>query len=81
VSLSTPVVVVGAGDVEGSLQRPHEVRGAVPVDLKGHGRVLTFSAPLALVSDHSDDGRFDYLLAVFRYGATTHEVQATSTVG
>jgi hypothetical protein len=42
------------------------VRGAVPYRLEGN--VLTFSTPLALISDHSVDGHFSYDLMTTRYG-------------
>jgi hypothetical protein len=43
------------------------IRATVPFRLDG--RVLTFSAPLTALSDHSTDGRFAYILETYTFGA------------
>lgn len=45
------------------------LRGTVPYRLDGN--VLTFSAPLSMISDHSADGHFSYDLGVVQIGGST----------
>ncbi len=45
------------------------IRGKVPYQLDGN--VLTFSTPLGMISDHSTDGLFSYLLDIVQYGGST----------
>jgi hypothetical protein len=54
------------------------VRGLVPFRLSGN--VLTFSAPLTVLSDHSLDGHFAYELLLTQYGALTDFLRSESTV-
>jgi hypothetical protein len=54
------------------------VRGVVPFRLSG--TVLTFSASLEVISDHSIDGHFSYELLLTRYGASTQFLQKNSVV-
>jgi hypothetical protein len=54
------------------------VRGVVPYRLDGN--VMTFSASLGLISDHSTDGHFSYLLATAQYGALTQALQGQSVI-
>lgn len=53
------------------------IRGVVPYTLDGD--VLTFSAPLSLLSDHSRDGHFTYLLDTYTFGSETAFVRAETT--
>jgi hypothetical protein len=55
------------------------LRGVVPYQLDGS--VLTFSTPLALISDHSVDGYFSYDLMTAQNGASTLFVRRESVVG
>jgi hypothetical protein len=54
------------------------VRAVVPVRLRGS--VLTFSAPLSALSDHSTDGRFSYELGTFSFGAQVDFITNESRV-
>jgi len=45
------------------------IRGKVPYQLDAN--VLTFSAPLSMISDHSTDGLFSYYLDIVQYGGST----------
>jgi hypothetical protein len=54
------------------------IRDVVPYEL--NGSLLTFSAPLASLSNHSVDGHFSYDLEVFAFGAEVQSVQAQTTV-
>jgi len=54
------------------------IRATVPYEL--HGRVLTFSAPLDALSDHSIDGRFTYVLETYRFGALVETIVNESVV-
>jgi hypothetical protein len=54
------------------------VRAIVPFRL--NGTVLTFSASLAAISDHSLDGHFAYELQLTRYGGLTQFLQSNSVV-
>jgi hypothetical protein len=54
------------------------VRAVVPFRLSG--TVLTFSATLDLVSDHSIDGHFSYELLLTQYGGLTQFLQNNSVV-
>lgn len=54
------------------------VRAEVPYRLDG--AVLTFSASLDTISDHSSDGHFSYELLTVRYGATAQFFQKESVV-
>jgi hypothetical protein len=54
------------------------VRGVVPFSLEEN--ILTFSASLGLISDHSVDGHFAYELLLTQYGATSQFLQSESVV-
>jgi hypothetical protein len=54
------------------------VRGVVPFRLSG--TVLTFSASLEVISDHSVDGHFSYELLLTQYGGSTQFLQNNSVV-
>ena len=54
------------------------IRGVVP--FKVNGNLLTFSAPLRVLSDHSNDGSFDYRLESYEYGSTTNFVDSRSVI-
>ena len=54
------------------------IRATVPFGL--HGRVLTFSAPLEVLSDHSTDGRFTYVLETYAFGALVETIVNESVV-
>jgi hypothetical protein len=54
------------------------IRATVPFELRG--RVLTFSAPLAALSDHSADGRFTYILETYAFGALVDTIVSESVV-
>lgn len=54
------------------------IRAAVPFRLRGH--VLTFSAPLAVLSDHSTDGRFAYILETYNFGSLSDSITSDSLV-
>ena len=54
------------------------IRDVVPFSLSGS--LLSFSAPLASLSDHSVDGRFTYELQVYSFGITGQSAQAETTV-
>lgn len=54
------------------------IRATVPFEL--HGRVVTFSAPLAALSDHSTDGRFTYILETYAFGALVDSIVNESVV-
>jgi hypothetical protein len=54
------------------------VRAVVPVRLRGS--LLTFSAPLSTLSDHSTDGRFSYELGTFSFGAQVDFIRSESRV-
>jgi hypothetical protein len=54
------------------------VRGEVPINIDGD--VLTFSAPLGVLSDHSTNGEFTYTLETYQYGALTDDVTAQTSV-
>ena len=54
------------------------VRGVVPYQLNGN--VLTFSTPLALISDHSADGHFTYDLIITQYGGQTQFLPGLESV-
>jgi hypothetical protein len=54
------------------------IRGSVPFSLNDN--VLTFSAPLHLVSDHSVDGHFVYEVDAYEFGALTNYFFDQSTV-
>jgi hypothetical protein len=45
------------------------IRGIVPFSLEGN--ILTFSAPLSMISDHSTDGHFSYDLESYVSGSQT----------
>ena len=49
------------------------IRGEVPYTL--HPRVLRFSAPLDLITNHPDASSIDYLLGSYVYGAEIDRVQ------
>ena len=53
------------------------VRGTVPFMLSGD--VLTFTAPLSLLSDHSSDGQLTYLLNTYEFGTTTAFTRSQTT--
>jgi hypothetical protein len=55
------------------------IRATVPLGL--HGRVLTFSAPLGALSDHSTDGRFTYVLETYAFGSLVDTIVNESVVG
>jgi hypothetical protein len=55
------------------------IRAIVPVRLRGS--VLTFSAPLSALSDHTTDGRFTYELQTVNFGATVDFITNESAVG
>jgi hypothetical protein len=55
------------------------IRATMPVHLKGSR--LTFTAPLAALSDHSVDGRFTYELISLNFGATVDDLTGESVVG
>jgi hypothetical protein len=50
------------------------IRGTVPYQLQG--RVLTFSVPLRLISDHNLNGRLMYELESYQYGSYTQHVES-----
>jgi hypothetical protein len=54
------------------------IRATVPFQL--HGRVLTFSAPLDALSDHSTDGSFSYALETYAFGALVDSIVNESVV-
>jgi Ca2+-binding RTX toxin-like protein len=54
------------------------VRGVVPYQLDGS--VLTFSASLGLISDHSVDGQFTYDLGITQYGGSTQIFHALDSI-
>jgi hypothetical protein len=54
------------------------IRDVVPYEL--NGSLLTFSAPLASLSNHSVDGHFTYDLEVFGFGAEVQSVRAQTSV-
>jgi hypothetical protein len=54
------------------------IRATVPFEL--HGRVLTFSAPLDALSDHSTDGRFTYVLETYTFGSLVDSIVNESVV-
>jgi hypothetical protein len=54
------------------------IRATVNYTLRG--RLLTFSAPLSALSDHSTDGRFVYTLETYRFGATVDSITNESIV-
>ena len=53
--------------------------GAVPFTLKGS--VLTFSAPLSVLTTHSRDGKFAYQLETYEFGAMTAHLDSQSVAG
>jgi hypothetical protein len=55
-----------------------ELVGEVPFAVDG--TTLTFAAPLAMLSEHSTDGRFDYELMSVEFGAMTKFVTRRSKV-
>jgi hypothetical protein len=54
------------------------IRATVPYKLRV--RVLTFSAPLSALSDHSTDGRFAYTLETYRFGTLVDSIASESVV-
>ncbi len=54
------------------------IRDVVPFSLSGS--LLSFSAPLASLSDRSVDGRFSYRLEVYSFGGLDQFAQAETTV-
>jgi hypothetical protein len=54
------------------------IRGAIPFLVNDD--TLTFEAPLALLSDHSTDGRFEYRLESYAFGELTRFELGESTV-
>ena len=54
------------------------MRGEVPFTVAGD--VLTFTAPLGLLSDHSTNGEFSYLIESYQYGADTADITGQTTV-
>lgn len=55
------------------------LRGVVPYQL--NETVLTFSAPLDMLSDHSQDGNFNSELMLLEYGATSDFVVSHTYIG
>lgn len=55
------------------------IQTVVPVRLRGS--VLTFSAPLSTLSDHTTDGRFTYELLTVNFGASVDFMTNESVVG
>ncbi len=54
------------------------IRATIPFQL--HGRVLTFSAALNELSDHSTDGRFTYILETYNFGSLVDSIVNESIV-
>jgi hypothetical protein len=54
------------------------IRATVPYKLRV--RVLTFSAPLSALSDHSSDGQFAYTLETYRFGTLVDSIANESVV-
>jgi hypothetical protein len=50
------------------------------VHFKLHGRVLTFSAALSVLNDHSTDGRFTYVLETYNFGSVVDSILNESIV-
>jgi hypothetical protein len=54
------------------------IRATIPFQL--HGNVLTFSAALTTLTDHSTDGRFTYILETYNFGSVVDHIVNESVV-
>jgi hypothetical protein len=54
------------------------IRGSVPFSVDG--KILTFSIPLNLISDHSRDGNFAYRLESYEFGRLTRFLDSQSAI-
>jgi hypothetical protein len=54
------------------------IRATVPFQL--HGHVLTFSAALTALTDHSTDGRFTYIVETYSFGSLVDHIVNESVV-